>query len=158
MPGACDDQRITAFGMILEAHAALVGAVSGDLEDEAGMPLTWFEVLVRLSRSPEQRLRMTDLAAQVALSTSGLTRLVDRMEASDLVRREACPSDRRGAFAVLAPAGRRAFERAIPSHLASLQRHLVEPLGAPRLGELTAALEVLRDGACQGEATQTVAG
>src|SRR5215218_3087288 len=114
--------------MLLEAHAAVVAAVNRDLEEQSGMPVGWFEVLIRLARTPGQRLRMSELAGQVSLSTSGLTRLVDRVEAAGYIRREACPSDRRGAFAVLTPAGEDALLRSLPAHLDSLERHVAAPL------------------------------
>ena len=141
----CDDERITAFGMLLEAHAALTSSVNRELEATAGMPITWFELLIRLARSPGQRLRMSELAGQVGLSHSGLTRLVDRVIEAGLVRREACPEDRRGAFAVLAPAGGRALDAALEDHLASIDRHLVSPLGPGGLATLTALLRAVRD-------------
>lgn len=147
MADACNDPRITAFGMLLEAHAAVVAAVNRDLEQDSGMPVGWFEVLIRLSRSPGQRLRMTELASQVALSTSGLTRLVDRVEAAGYIRREACPSDRRGAFAVLTPAGLEALEKTLPGHLRSLEEHLAGPLGPEGLAQLESLLRTLRDSA-----------
>lgn len=143
----CDDERITAFGMLLEAHAALTGAVNRELEATAGMPITWFELLIRLARSPEQRLRMSELAGQVGLSHSGLTRLVDRVIEAGFVRREACPEDRRGAFAVLTPAGGRALDAALGDHLASIDRHLVAPLGVDGLATLTDLLRAVRDAA-----------
>src|SRR5918995_7269669 len=93
VPGS-DDPRITAFGLLLEAFSAVRGAVTTDLAPPSSLPEPEFEVLIRLSRSPDQRLRLTELAHQVRLSTSGLSRLVDRVEAAGLVRREACPSDR----------------------------------------------------------------
>ena len=64
----------------------------------ASLSVQWFEVLIRLARTPGQRLRMSDLAAQTTLSASGLTRAVDRLEAAGLVDREACPTDRRSAL------------------------------------------------------------
>ena len=140
-----DDGRITAFGMLLEAHAALVAVVGRELEATTELSISWFEILIRLARSPGQQLRMSELAAQAALSSSGLTRLVDRMEAAKLIRREACSSDRRGAFAVITDAGIAALDAALPPHLESLERHLVAPLGADRLEELTRMLEALRD-------------
>jgi MarR family transcriptional regulator, 2-MHQ and catechol-resistance regulon repressor len=126
---------------------AVVGAVAGDLEGHHGVPLSWFEVLLRLARNPERRLRMTDLAGQVILSTSGLTQLIDRMAAAGLVRRQACPSDRRGAYAALTPEGERALAAALPAHLDSLERHLVAPLGAQGAARLEALLVRLRDAA-----------
>jgi DNA-binding MarR family transcriptional regulator len=150
---ACDDPRITAFGMLLEARAAVVAAVSRDLEQQSGMPVGWFELLLRLWRTPGERLRMSELATQVSLSTSGLTRLADRVEAAGFIRREACPSDRRGAFAVLTPAGREALEAAMPAHLESLERHVAGPLGPEAMETLTSLLRRLRDSAgCPAEA------
>lgn len=148
--GEWDDGRINAFGMLIEAHAALVALVGRELESATELSIGWFEILIRLARTPGQRLRMTELASQAALSTSGLSRLVDRMEEAKLIRREACPSDRRGAFAVLTDAGAAALDGALPAHLDSLERHLVGPLGFERLGELTAMLETLRDRAQGG--------
>ena len=145
VPGS-DDPRITAFGLLLEAHAAVAGAVASELERTARLTGVEFEVLLRLSRSPEQRLRLTELANQVGLSTSGLSRLVDRVEAAGLVRREACPSDRRGAFAVLTTDGEAALAAALPPHLDSLERHVVAPLGDDDLATLSDLLRRLRDG------------
>lgn len=143
----CDDHRITALGMLLEAHAAVTSAVSRELERSAGMPITWFELLIRLARSPEQRLRMSELALQVGLSHSGLTRLVDRVIAAGFVRREACPDDRRGAFAVLTDAGADALDAALEEHLASIDRHLAGPLGSEGTAALTDLLRTVRDAA-----------
>lgn len=149
-PACCDDPRITAFGMLLEAHAAVTGAVNRELEATAGMPITWFEVLIRLSRSPERRLRMSDLAGQVGLSHSGLTRLADRLIAAGLIRREACPDDRRGAFAVVTDAGAEALDAALAGHLESVERHLAGPLGPDALATLTDLLRIVRDRAMAG--------
>lgn len=146
----CDDDRITAFGMLLEAHAAVTARVNRELEGSVGMPITWFELLIRLSRSPGQRLRMSELAAQVGLSHSGLTRLVDRVIEAGLVRREACPDDRRGAFAVLTDAGAETLESALAGHLESIERHLAAPLGTEGLASLTELLRTVRDAAWAG--------
>lgn len=150
----CDDERITAFGMLLEAHASLTAAVNRELEATAGMPITWFELLIRLSRSPEQRLRMSELSGQVGLSHSGLTRLVDRVIDAGLVRREACPEDRRGAFAVLTPAGGVALDDALGGHLESLERHLVAPLGREGVAALTDLLRAVRDASAAGSRSE----
>jgi MarR family transcriptional regulator, 2-MHQ and catechol-resistance regulon repressor len=148
--------RITAYGMLLEAQAALASVVSDELERTSGLPHAWLEVLVRLSRSPERRLRMSELAGQVLFSTSGLTRLIDRMETAGLVGREACPNDRRGAFAVITPAGEDALRHALPRHLESLDRHLLHPIGEDDLAVMTEILERLRDAARRSTATHEV--
>jgi DNA-binding MarR family transcriptional regulator len=154
-----DDPRITTFGMLLEAHAAVITQVSRDLEASAGIPVSWFEVLLRLARSPEHALRMAELARQVGLSTSGLTRLVDRIEDAGYVRREACPSDRRGANAVLTDEGQDHLRKAVPHHLESLESHLAGPVGK-QLGTLEDLLRTLRDsngpGQCPSEASPSI--
>lgn len=151
-----DDPRITAFGMLLEAHAAVITQVNRDLEASAGIPVSWFEVLLRLARSPEHALRMAELARQVGLSTSGLTRLVDRIEEAGYVRREACPSDRRGANAVLTSEGEALLRTAVPHHLDSLEQRVAGPVGKD-LGTLEAILRTLRDsngpGLCPSDAS-----
>ena len=150
-----DDPRITAFGMLLEAHAAVITQVNRDLEASAGIPVSWFEVLLRLARSPEHALRMAELARQVGLSTSGLTRLVDRIEEAGYVRREACPSDRRGANAVLTTEGEDLLRTAVPHHLDSLEQRVAGPIGKD-LGALEDLLRTLRDsngrGMCPSDA------
>jgi DNA-binding MarR family transcriptional regulator len=90
-------------------------------------------------------MRMADLAAQVALSPSGLTRAVDRMEEAGLVARESCPSDRRGAFAVLTDEGRARLEEGLPGQVAEIQRHFLDLLTPAELTRLTATLRKLRD-------------
>jgi DNA-binding MarR family transcriptional regulator len=139
-----DDPLITTFGMLIEAHAAVLADVSRDLEAISGVPLAWFEVMLRLARSPDHQLRMAELARQVSLSTSGLTRLVDRVEEAGYVERQSCPGDRRGAFAVLTPDGQDVLRRSLPRHLETLERRVASPLGADA-AQLTELLRTLRD-------------
>lgn len=139
-----DDPRITTFGMLLEAHAAVITQVNRELEATSGIPVSWFEVLLRLARSEGGRLRMAELARQVGLSTSGLTRLIDRIEEAGYVRREACKEDRRGANAVLTDDGAALLRKAVPPHLDSLEVHLAQPLG-DRMATLRDLLQLVRD-------------
>lgn len=104
--GGCDAASVSAWRALVAAHATVLESVERGLAAEQLVPLTWVDVLVALWDAPGHRLRLSDLARRVVHSRSGLTRLLDRMEAAGLVRREACPSDRRGAFAVITPAGR----------------------------------------------------
>lgn len=140
-----DDDRITAFGMFLEAYAAVVGNVSRDLDATSEISLSSFGILLRLARSPGRRLRMSELAAQASLSTSGLTRLVDRLEEVGYLCRQACSSDRRSLLAVLTDLGAEALAKALPGHLESLERNVADPLGPEGLRQLTDMLEGLRD-------------
>ena len=99
-----EDPLLTSMGLFVEAHAGL-SAAGERLLATHGLSNQWFDVLVRLLRTPGHRLRMSDLAAQTTLSASGLTRVVDRLVAEGLARREACPSDRRGSFATARTSG-----------------------------------------------------
>lgn len=148
MATAADDDRITAFGLFLEAHTAVAAAVERELELATGLSGHEFGVLLRLLRTPGHRLRMTGLAGCVGLSTSGMTRLIDRLEGQGLVERSSCPSDRRGLEATLTAKGRKVVERALPAHLDSIQRHVVDPLDGD-IASLERPMRALRDAAPQ---------
>jgi DNA-binding MarR family transcriptional regulator len=138
------DERITAFGLFIEAYAGLVARLSGQLAEHR-LSLVEFEVLIRLARSPERRLRMTELAGQVALTTSGVTRAVDRLERDRLVRRQACPSDRRGSWAVLTATGFHRLTAALPGHLALVERHFTGRFPPAELARVVDRLRDIRD-------------
>src|SRR5690606_31831775 len=107
--------------------------------------LVEFEVMIRLGRSPEHRLRMTELAGQVALTTSGITRVVDRLEREGLVRRQACPEDRRGLWAVLTPEGLERLSAALPGHLALLEQLFTARFPPDEIATLMNRLRDIRD-------------
>jgi DNA-binding MarR family transcriptional regulator len=140
-----EEPTIEAFGMLVEAHNEVMNLTQRQLEASSDVPVAWLGVLIRLARSPDQRLRMTELARDMTMSTSGLTRLVDRIEAAGHVRREACPEDRRGLHAVLTDAGRDVLGRAVPCHVDDLQRTMGDALSAQELAELTRLLRTVRD-------------
>jgi MarR family transcriptional regulator, 2-MHQ and catechol-resistance regulon repressor len=152
--GPLDDDRLTAVGLFFETAAGLEHALGGHL-DSFGLPRIWLEVLLRVSRSPHGQLRMADLAAQVALSPSGLTRAVDKIEAEGLVTRVSCPSDRRGAFVQLTEAGRERLESIIPAHLTHVETHFTGLLSPTELARFTATLRKLRDHLNPGAAQLT---
>ena len=116
-----DERELRAWRGLLRAHAALTKALDADLDSAHGLPLSSYEVLLYLDDAPERRLRMRDLAASVILSRSGLTRLADRLEREGLIRRESCPSDARGAYAVLTRAGAETLAIARTTHLAGVR-------------------------------------
>lgn len=140
-----NDPRIEAFGMLIEAHNELNNVVTKRLERVMSVPLPWLGVLIRLARSPDQRMRMTRLAHEMTMSTSGLTRLVDRIEAAGQVRRESCPEDRRGLLAVLTPAGQELVSAAAPMHVEDIERFLAAALSPQELEQLTSLLRTVRD-------------
>jgi DNA-binding MarR family transcriptional regulator len=144
MDGLQDD-RITLVGLLVASYTALRTELDRGLERDADLPLVWFELLIRLARSPGHQLRMSDLAAQTSLTPSGLTRAIDRLVAAGLVERLPCPSDRRGAFASLTPAGLDRIEAAVGPHLRHVERYFTSALGTDEQRQLAALLRKVRD-------------
>ena len=118
-----DQERMAAWMTLLQAHAAVVTALSDKLETERGLPLSWHEVLVHLAAAPDGKLRMQDLARSVLLSKSGVTRLVDRMGEAGLVERTACASDRRVIYAAITDQGRSELIAALPVFMEGFEEH-----------------------------------
>lgn len=136
---------LTTMGLLVEAHAGLHRTHERRLEETCGLSVQWFEVLMRLVRSPGNRLRMSDLAAQTTLSASGLTRAVDRLEAAGLVERQACPTDRRSSYAALTQVGRERILAALPVHLAQLEEVFSAVFTPEELETFTGFVRRLRD-------------
>ena len=139
-----DDPRFTAIGLFAEAYAGLTARFAAQFEEHR-LSAVEFEVLLRLARSPGRRLRMTDLAGQTSLSTSGVTRVVDRMDRDGLVRREACASDRRSSYAVITDDGIARLEEAVPGHLALVQEWFIGQLTPEQLTGVLESLRKIRD-------------
>jgi MarR family 2-MHQ and catechol resistance regulon transcriptional repressor len=139
-----DDPRFTAVGLFAEAYTGLTARFASQFEEHR-LSAVEFEVLMRLARSPGRRLRMTDLAGQTSLSTSGVTRVVDRMDREGLVRREACPSDRRSSYAVVTDAGRQRLDEVLPGHLALVQQWFIGQLSSDQLAGMLDSLRTIRD-------------
>lgn len=121
------EERLAAWVALLQAHATVVEACEASLQAERGLQLTWFEVLLRLSINGG-RMRLADVSRSLFFSKSGVTRLVDRMEAAGLVAREPSPDDRRVTWAVITDAGREAFESAMPVHLRTIEEHFTSQI------------------------------
>jgi DNA-binding MarR family transcriptional regulator len=115
--------------------------VAHDLLADSGLSDSDYLVLVQLSESEGRRVRMNDLAARLNWSKSRLSHQLARMQARGLVEREECPSDARGAFAVLSPGGLAEIERAAPKHVESVRRHLIDILDREQLAQLSAISE-----------------
>jgi DNA-binding MarR family transcriptional regulator len=143
--GVLHDPRLTVIGLLAETYAGLSGKLTAQLARHKLGTLE-FEVLMRLARTPGGALRMSDLAAQTSMSSSGITRVIDRLAANGCVRREACSTDRRTTYAVVTDLGRSRVEAAVPEHIDLVQQWLVGPLTEAQLSALVEALRVVRDG------------
>ena len=141
---ARQDSRIGTFGLLHEAHRRLDRALNCSLERQAGISGIFFELLLRIGRSPGGRLTMGDLAQQLGLTSGGTTRLVDRMVGAGLVQRESCPNDRRVQWVVLSPDGERKLDAALPVTLRDLQHEVFDRLEPDEIVVLERALDKRR--------------
>jgi DNA-binding MarR family transcriptional regulator len=104
--------------------------------EQAGLPIQWYEVLVRLLRNPEHRLPMNRLAGDIDMTSGGYTKLVDRLEAADLVERVPAVDDRRVIYTSLTDTGRSVAEQAIARHEVYLREVLMGTLSAEQVRTL----------------------
>ena len=130
----------SAWGALLQVHAAVVPVLDRMLLAEAGMPLRFYDVLLELAAAPERRLRMTELAERVVLSRTRVSRLVEEMIAAGLLIREQNPQDGRSAYATLTDLGLRRYRRAAPTYLAGIEEHFANRLSDRELQGLAAVL------------------
>jgi DNA-binding MarR family transcriptional regulator len=135
-----------AFAALLRAHAAATRRLSAQLSADHGLTLSDYEVLLRLARASDRRMRRVDLAEQVLLTASGITRLLDGLEQSGFVERAACPEDRRVVYAVLTDAGLDKLREASRSHLDQIDVLFRANLDDEELEGLTTLLTRLGEG------------
>jgi DNA-binding MarR family transcriptional regulator len=134
---------LDAWARLLHAHASTTRALSSSLLAEHGLTLKDYEALLRLAHAEDGRMRRVDLAEELLLTASGVTRLLDGLEAAGYVERAACSTDRRVVYAVITDAGRNKLEEASESHLAAVQALFDErfrPEELEQLAELLARL------------------
>jgi DNA-binding MarR family transcriptional regulator len=127
---------MAAWGGLLRSHATLTRAMNAQLVVEHGLTLSDYDVLVHLANAPERRMRRVDLANSVLLTASGITRLLDRLEAEGWVCKESCKSDARVTWAVLTDAGHEKLVEAAQTHHADIARLFTDRLSAEELDAL----------------------
>lgn len=141
---AREEAVIRALGRML---VVLPRVMNADLEKDRRMSLSEYNVLRHLSESPDDRMRMSELAQACDMSLSGMTRLAAKLESLGYLERVKCDEDARGWNAVLTDAGLARLREAWPSHLASVRRHVFDHLGDLDLDQLAGALnKIARDG------------
>ena len=153
LPSSVED----AWQAVRATHQLISDRIGNELS-EAGLPeLAWHDVLARLDESPEP-LRPKDLLCRVAVTKSGLTRLLDRIEASGLIERTSCPSDRRGTFIVITDDGRQTLAEMRPIRNRIFAEHFAETLSDAEAESLASMLgrvgdsfraELEGDGRCE---------
>jgi DNA-binding MarR family transcriptional regulator len=139
------DERWTTYGLFHEAARAVAAALEAEVPDELDAEVG--SVLLQLARTPDERLRMVDLARAMSLHPSKVTRLVDRCERLGFVERIPCETDRRSLWASLTDAGRSAITGAAPMLLDALDRHYFSLLSDREAIQLAKLARRLRDAA-----------
>ncbi|MEU9140898.1 MarR family transcriptional regulator [Streptomyces sp. NPDC048404] len=125
-----------AWRSYLSASSLLEDAIDRRLQAEAGMPHLYYSILAKLSEAPERRLRMTDLAEAQKITRSRLTYAVTRLEKDGTVRREGCPTDKRGHMAVLTDEGMALLERVAPGHVETVRTAIFDHLTPEQVEQL----------------------
>jgi DNA-binding MarR family transcriptional regulator len=119
-----DEQAL--WRRLLGVQARLQVRLDEELRQAHGLSLAEYECLVHLSEAGPMGARMSDLADQLLLSRSGLTRRIDSMVRAGLVERRSCPADGRGQYAVLTDLGSARLAEAAPTHVAGVRRYLID--------------------------------
>jgi MarR family transcriptional regulator, 2-MHQ and catechol-resistance regulon repressor len=134
-----------AFGKLLGAHATLTRELSATLLASHGLTINDYGCLLLLSRADENGMRRIDLANDLQLSPSGITRLLDRLESQGLVGKGACKSDARVSYAILTEDGLAKLKEAAPGHVEDIDRRLGSVLSEEEVETLAALLGKLTD-------------
>jgi DNA-binding MarR family transcriptional regulator len=131
---------LEAFVRLLRGHAATTRALSAQLQAEFGLTINDYEALLRLSHAEDGRMRRIDLANELVLTASGVTRLLDGLERAGYVKKASCASDARVTYAVLTNAGRDRFQQAAVAHVAAVRALFEERFDAEELATLARLL------------------
>lgn len=139
------EEELATWRAFVRAHNRVARALERDLEEAGGLTLSELDVLITLAAAPHRAVRLSQLADRVLLTKSGITRLVDRLEAMGLVERRPCESDGRGLNAVLTEAGREAHRRAMGRHLRRVAVEFTDRIRPSEAPMLRDALERIAD-------------
>ncbi len=130
----------------LHATTLLEDHLDRQLQRDAGMPHVYYGLLVQLSQAPRRRLRMTELARSAKITRSRLSHAVARLEKNGWVRREDCPSDKRGQFALLTEEGMEVLRRTAPGHVEAVRQAMFDRLSPEQVEQLGTIMRVMAEG------------
>lgn len=147
---SAEEQRV--WRAYLHATTLLEDHLDRQLQRDAGMPHIYYGLLVGLAEAPDRRLRMTELAMRSKITRSRLSHAVARLEKSGWVRREDCPSDKRGQFAVLTDAGAEVLRRTAPGHVSAVRQALFDRLTPEQRKALGEIMTIVAEGLQPDEA------
>lgn len=137
--GALTPSELDAWRGMLAVHARVTRQLDAELAEHHQLSLRDYEVLMLLGEAGREGIRISQLSERALLSVSGISRLVDRLVARDLVVKESCPDDGRGAQARLTPQGRTLLRAARTTHLRGIRRHFLESISPAHLEVLAGA-------------------
>jgi DNA-binding MarR family transcriptional regulator len=132
--------QLDGWVAFLRAHAAITRELSAQLQREHGLTLNDYEVLLHLSHADGGRMRRVDLAGQVVLTASGITRLLEGLERAGYVCKETCASDARVSYAKLTEAGEAKLRAAAETHLRGIDEQFLSRYSEPELATLAELL------------------
>ncbi|MER7919228.1 MULTISPECIES: MarR family transcriptional regulator [unclassified Streptomyces] len=139
-----EEQRV--WRAYLHATTLLEDHLDRQLQRDAGMPHIYYGLLVTLAEAPRRRLRMTELAMKSKITRSRLSHAISRLEKNGWVRRENCPSDKRGQFAVLTEEGADVLGRTAPGHVTAVRQALFDRLSPEQQKALGEIMEIVAEG------------
>ena len=141
------DREQTVWRRYLAATRLVESEIDRQLQRDAGLPATYFEILVALSEAPDHTLRMSELADFLRFSRSRLSHAVAKLERQGWIERTECPSDKRGSFAVLTESGFEVLRAAVPGHVEQVRKVLFDVLGPDQLDQLGDICTTISDSA-----------
>ncbi|WP_373686235.1 MarR family winged helix-turn-helix transcriptional regulator [Streptomyces lunaelactis] len=139
-----DEQRV--WRAYLHATTLFEDHLDRQLQRDAGMPHIYYGLLVQLPQAPRRRKRMPELAIDAKITRSRLSHAVARLEKSGWVRREDCPSDKRGQNAVLTEEGLAVLERTAPGHVEAVRQAMFDRLSPEQVGQLGEIMKTMAEG------------
>ncbi|MFE6665767.1 MarR family winged helix-turn-helix transcriptional regulator [Streptomyces sp. NPDC057697] len=145
-PRWLSDEEQGVWRAYLHATTLLEDHLDRQLQRDAGMPHIYYGLLVQLSQAPRRRMRMTELAKDAKITRSRLSHAVARLEKSGWVRREDCPSDKRGQNAVLTDDGFEMLRRSAPGHVDAVRQAMFDRLTPEQVRSLGEIMQVVATG------------
>jgi DNA-binding MarR family transcriptional regulator len=142
---------VRSFTGLIRAHAAVIRQLNAQLVADHDLTISDYEVLLRLARADGRRMRRVDLAEQVLLTASGITRLLDGLERQGLVERASCSTDRRVVYAVLTDEGLAKVRAASTTHVAQIDDLFAQRLSSEEAATLATLLDKLGEAASSAE-------
>ncbi|MEU1478284.1 MarR family winged helix-turn-helix transcriptional regulator [Streptomyces sp. NPDC001668] len=151
-PQWLDDEEQRIWRSYVHATTLLEDHLDRQLQRDAGMPHIYYGLLVGLAEAPDRRLRMTELAMKAKITRSRLSHAIARLERNGWVRREDCPDDKRGQFAVLTDPGLEMLQGAAPGHVGAVRRAVFDRLTPEQQKSLGEIMQIVAEGLQPNEA------